>query len=108
MYKNTSMALYQWITKVGEDNLYDAIGNRLKNTDFTIDTAATTSMQISAVYTPKEIVRYWSGVRMLATWINPISRTIRIEVRSDEPMLRASTHCERSAQELMKVFPSIY
>ena len=102
------MAVYQWVTKTDKDNLHDAMAKKIKETDFKIERIGTTEMQISALYTPKEILRYWSGVRMLATWVDRNAKTIKIEVRSDEPMLRQHTHCERSAKELMKVFPSIY
>lgn len=102
------MAVYQWITKTDKDNLHDAMAKKIKETQFRIEKSGTTEMQISALYTPKEIVRYWSGVRMLASWMNFSARTIKIEVRSDEPTLRANTHCENSAKELKKVFPSIH
>ena len=102
------MAVYEWIIKTDQDDLYDAVAKKLKDTNFKVEKSGTTEMQISAVYTPKEIVRYWSGVRMLATWLNFNARTIKIEVRSDEPMLRANTHCERSAKELMKLLPPLF
>lgn len=101
------MATYEWITSTDEDQLFEAIAQKLKATNFKIEKSGTTTMQISAVYTPKEIVRYWSGVRMLATWMDYSRRRIRIEVRSDEPMLRANTYCKRSAIELMKVLPPV-
>lgn len=102
------MAVYQWITGTAEDSLQTAIIPRLVTTQFRIDDSGTTDVQISALYSPKEIVTYWSGVRMLATWLNFSERTIKIEVRSDEPMLRVNTHCERSARELMRAIPPIY
>ena len=102
------MAVYQWDAKTDKNNLHDAMAKKIKETDFRIEKIGTTEMQISALYTPKEIVRYWSGVRMLASWMNFSAGTIKIEVRSDEPMLRPDTLCERCAKELVKVFPSIY
>ena len=102
------MAVYQWVTKTDKNNLLDAIAKKIEETHFRIEKIGTTEMQVSALYTPKETMRYWSGVRMLASWMNFSAGTIKIEVRSDEPMLRPDTHCERSAKELIKVFPSVY
>lgn len=101
------MAMYQWITHTDKDELFDAVSERINKSRFRIEKQGTTPVQILAVYTPLEIVRYWSGVRMLATWVDRNAKTIKIEVRSDEPMLRVNTHCEEGAKELMKFFPPI-
>ena len=99
------MAFIMWITEASEQDIQPALEQALKVAGFKIDEGGTTEMQVSALKDPSHKGGYWSNVRLVAMWENKSHKRIRIELRSDEPMLRPKTHCEESARKLQELLP---
>jgi hypothetical protein len=101
------LAFAAWTAEVSHDDILAALDQALTTSGFHIDEGGTTSMQVSALKDPSVVGGYWSNVRLVAMWENKSLNRVRIEIRSDEPLLRATTHCSESAKELQQLLPPI-
>lgn len=99
------VAFEWWIAVADQLDIRAALEEALSIAGFNIDEGGTTSQQLSALKDPSLVGGYWSNVRLVAMWEDRSHKRIRIELRSDEPMLRPKTHCEESARKLQELLP---
>jgi len=99
------VAFEWWIAVADQLDIRVALEEALSIAGFNIDEGGTTSQQLSALKDPSLVGGYWSNVRLVAMWEDRSHKRIRIELRSDEPMLRPKTHCEESARKLRELLP---
>lgn len=101
------MAFTAWIASVNHHDIRVAIDQALTAAGFIIEETGTTPMQVSALKSPSLVGGSWSNVRLVAIWDNQHQQRLRIELRSDEPMLRSQTHCSESAKRLQELLPPV-
>ena len=99
------MAFTAWTASVDHHDIRSAIDAALRSAGFAIEDSGTTAMQLSALKRPELVGGSWSNVRLVAMWENKSQKRLRIELRSDEPMLRPTTHCTETARALQGLLP---
>ena len=94
------MAVFKWLTRISGENLIEAVQQDLESIGLVINHEVSSCCQLYAVDPATGRLQPGQRVQVIATWSDRPSGEILIEVRSDEPMLRPQSRCERLAKQL--------
>ena len=94
------MALFKWMAQIAGDSLLESLQAIASELAIEIDREFSTPQQVYGVYWDRRFGSAQEMVKVMATWVDRPRREILIEVRSDEPLLRARSQCELLARQL--------
>ena len=98
------MAVVQWIEKLDSASIADVFDPLIEALGLELVGLARRDLQLFAV-TPlaRAPLLRSARVSVLVIWSDRRAHEVHIEVRSDEPMIRAGTSCEQVAQQLRQL-----
>lgn len=100
------MALFEWHTTLQAQDLCSQLRAGITSLGLVIDPLTSNHVQLFASDPVDTPMRHASRVTVLAAWTNQAQGEVKIEVRSQEPMLRKGTRCETTALALQRLFPA--
>jgi hypothetical protein len=105
--RQAAMALFEWHTNLRSDNLQSELRNGIESLGLVVDESATSHAQLFACDPHDQGIHYAERVSVIAAWTNQRSGEVKIEVRSQEPLLRKQTRCQTLAAALQQLFPDL-
>jgi hypothetical protein len=96
------MALYRWIAKAQSSDLSQWAEVILGSTAISIDRDVSTNQQIFARDPSDASIPIDERVSVILSWNDIKQGEAQIEVRSNEPLLKAGTRCELIAKALQQ------
>ena len=101
------MALFEWHTRLRSDNLERELRQGIESLGLVVDESTTSHAQLFACDPHDHRIHYAHRVSVIAAWTNQRSGEVKIEVRSQEPMLKKETRCQTLATALQRLFPDL-
>ncbi len=98
------MAYFQYISQVNGASLQKSFEGLLESSGLRISKEFSNPEQIFAEENSNRN-GYKTKVKVLISWSDKSTKQCSIEVRSDEPFLKANTHCERVKHLLHSIIP---
>ncbi len=97
------MAYFQYLSQIDSDCLLSSFQHLLEEAGLSISEEFSSHAQIFAEDNNEK--SYHSKVKVLISWSDKNLRQCSIEVRSDEPLLKRGTSCERLTSQLRNLIP---
>lgn len=100
------LALFQWITGSGRQELLDRLTSAARRLNLEIDQEYSNNLTIYARDKDGARTPIKARVTVIISPTNGSRDEFHVEVRSSEPMLKRGTRCEQIATDLKAVMPS--
>ena len=98
------MAYFQYECSTDNDCLLTSFKSLLENAGLLVSDEFSSDFQIFAESRAGQL-NYKSKVKVLISWADRSVRTCSVEVRSDEPLLKRDTFCEKVVNDLRGLIP---
>tara|TARA_B100000700_G_C14892568_1_gene783436 strand:- start:53 stop:427 length:375 start_codon:yes stop_codon:yes gene_type:complete len=98
------MAYFHYESKTDNDCLLTSFRGLLENAGLLVSDEFSSDVQVFAESQSGEI-NYKSKVKVFISWVDKRVRTCSVEVRSDEPLMKRDTSCEKVVNDLRALIP---
>jgi len=98
------MAYFQYHSETDKDCLLTCFKSLLENAGFFVSDEFSSAVQVFAE-NQSDQADYKTKVKVLISWSDKTDRVFSVEVRSDEPLLKRDTSCEKVANKLRVLIP---
>tara|TARA_B100001996_G_C18100918_1_gene377302 strand:+ start:96 stop:437 length:342 start_codon:yes stop_codon:yes gene_type:complete len=98
------MAYFHYQSETDKDCLLASFKSLLENADLLVSEEFSSDVQVFAE-SKSEALDYKTKVKVFISWIDKRVRICSVEVRSDEPLLRRNTSCEKVMNQLRDLIP---
>ncbi len=98
------MAYFQYQSETDKDCLLTCFRGLLENAGLTVSEEFSSDVHVFAESQIGQI-DYKTKVKVFISWLDKSVRTCSVEVRSDEPLLKRDTSCEKVVNQLRALIP---